>query len=132
MGLAVKYGAAYALSDGPTVTHQTTQSDKLDVHTTDGRVFQVDGDKFGYRVLGDLRKHGDKANMDAMLELLSHLAPDEIVDPYYSLWSAPPGHDRLRLPMMKINNDDPRFAFYSRWVALMYRQIMRGSDSATA
>ena len=65
-------------------------------------------------------------DMDAMLELLKHLAPDEIVDPYYSLWKAPPGYQRLKIEKMKINNDDPAFAFYSRWAALLYRHVLTG------
>jgi hypothetical protein len=99
-------------------------SDKLDIHTTDGRVFQVDGDKFGYRILGDLRGHSDKVNMDRLCELLAHLAPNDVVDDFFSLWRPPRGFDRLRLPDMKINNDDPAFAFYSRWTALTYRYVL--------
>jgi hypothetical protein len=97
-------------------------SDKLDIHTADGSIFQVDGDKFGYQVLGELRGHSDKANMDAMFELLAHITPNEIVDDFFALWKPPPGHERLRLPGPRPG--DPAFAFYSRWVALMYRHLL--------
>lgn len=123
-GGARAFQAAYLANASSFTDRRTTTSDKLDIHTTDGSVYQIDGDKFGYRILGDLRGHGDKANMDSMCELLSHLAPDEVVDPYFSLWSPPPGYERLRLPEMKINKDDPAFAFYSRWAALLYRHVM--------
>ena len=109
-----------------TKTTKTTTSDKLDIHTTDGSVFQLDGDKFGYSVLGDLKGHSDNQNMDRMLELLQHLAPNAIADMYFSLWTAPPGHHKLRLAGAAINREDPAFAFYSRWCALMYRHITRG------
>lgn len=37
--------------------------DWLDIHTKDGSVFQVDGDKFGFGVLGDLKKQGDRVDL---------------------------------------------------------------------
>lgn len=106
------------------VTKEVETSDKLDIHTADGSVYQIDGDKFSYTALGDLRGHADKANMDSMLELLGHLAPDAVVDGYFTLWRPPPGHERLRVPDARTNKDDPAFAFYSRWSALTYRHVM--------
>ena len=132
-GLAVGFGAAYSaesLTGFAGAVHNVKTSDKLDIHTKDGKVYQIDGDKFGYSALGELRGHSDKANMDAMCELLAHVAPDEIVDPYFPLWTPPPGHQRLRLKNMKINNDDPAFAFYSRWAALLYRHVLGQSTNA--
>jgi hypothetical protein len=123
-GLAIGFASGYIADAADPVERTIRTSDKLDIHTADGAIYQIDGDKFGYRVLGELRGHSDNANMNAMCELLAHLAPDPIVDPYFSLWRPPPGHDRLRLPDMKINRDDPAFAFYSRWAALMYRHVM--------
>ncbi len=77
------------------------------------------------------RFSSDNVNIDRMCELMSHLAPDAVIDPYFSLWSAPPGYQRLRLKNMRINNDDPAFAFYSRWAALLYRHVM-GETTAGA
>ncbi len=128
-GLAIGFASAYEADSPATlsgITKDIKTSDKLDIHTTDGKVYQIDGDKFSYKILGDLRGHSDKVNMDAMCELLAHLAPDEIVDPYYTLWTPPPGHQRLKIEKMKINNDDPAFAFYSRWAALLYRHVLNG------
>jgi hypothetical protein len=125
MGLAAAYGASYAANASfGDVRRDVRTSDKLDIHTPDGSVYQIDGDRFAYLILGELRGQGDKANMDKMCELLTHLAPDPIVDPYFPLWRAPAGYQRLRLPEMKRNQDDPAFAFYSRWAALMYRHVM--------
>ncbi len=101
----------------------TGASEKLDVHTRDGRVFQIDGDKFGYSILGEGRGHSDRQNMGKMLSLLAHFVPDAIVDDFFRLWSPPPEIKRFQLPLMKINNEDPAFAFYSRWVAHMYRHL---------
>ncbi len=132
-GLATGFGAAYEIDlvAGITGTGREVKiSDKLDIHTKDGKVYQIDGDKFGYSALGELRGHSDKANMDSMCELLAHVAPDEIVDPYFPLWTPPPGYQRLRLKNMRINNDDPAFAFYSRWAALLYRHVLGQSTHA--
>ncbi len=107
--------------DAPRWRSRVRTSDMLDVHTADGRVFQIDGDKFAYEVLGDLRGQGDRANMDRMCELLAHVCPNGIVDEYFPLWRPPPGYQRLRIPRLRGDRDDPGFAFYSRWAALLYR-----------
>ena len=103
---------------------QSMPSHKLDLHTHDGRVLQIDGDKFAYGILGEMRGHSDNVNIDRMCELFVHLNADVVVDTYFSAFLPPAGHQRLRLPMMKINNDHVAFAFYSRWSALMYRHVM--------
>ena len=108
------------------VTREVKTSDKLDLHTTDGSVYQVDGDRFAYLALGALRGHSDKANMDSICDLLSHLCPDAVVDTWYTLWRPPSGHDKLVVPNMTAGRDDPRFAFYSRWAALTYRHVLAG------
>ena len=116
--------ARRAMAEGARPTRSLKTSDKLDIHTTDGSVYQVDGDRFDFQILGDLKGYSDKTNMDQLCELLSHLAPDEVVDHYFGIWRAPPGYDRLRLPESRPDGDDPAFAFYSRWAALMYRHVM--------
>ncbi|UCD76569.1 MAG: hypothetical protein JSV91_06515 [Phycisphaerales bacterium] len=131
-GMGGAYGLALGLYAGggfsPEAREERTVvlSHKLDIHTADDRVFQIDGDKFAYLILGDQRGYSDNENTDKMCELLAHLSPNAVVDPYFSYWHPPPGHQRLRLLQMKINKDDPAFAFYSRWAALMYRHVMRG------
>jgi hypothetical protein len=116
--------ARRALAEGARPTRSLKTSDKLDIHTTDGSVYQVDGDHFAFQILGDLKGYSGKANMDHLCELLSHLAPDEVVDEYFNIWRAPPRYDQLRLPESRPSGDDPAFAFYSRWAALMYRHVM--------
>lgn len=105
------------------VVRTISTSNKLDIHTAAGRVYQVDGDRFGFGILGQLRGHSDKANMDSLCQLLAHVTPNEVVDDFYPLWRPPPTYRRLRLPDMKRQGEDPAFAFYSRWVALMYRHL---------
>jgi hypothetical protein len=105
----------------PTRTSRTTTSDKLDVHTSAGDVFQIDGDKFGFAVLGEMRGYSDKANMDRLFELLQHVASEAIADDYFRLFKAPAKATLIQIPHARLNQDDPAFAFYSRWVALMYR-----------
>jgi len=105
------------------VDRSISYSEKLDIHTADGRVLQVDGDKFGYAVLGAGRGHSDKANTDALHAMLRHFAPEAVPDEFFRLWLPPVEARRMRLHDMKHNNDDPAFAFYSRWVALMYRHM---------
>lgn len=99
--------------------------DWLDIHTKDGSVFQVDGDKFGFGVLGDMKKQGDRVNMDQLLDLLSHLCPNAVVDTYFPMFKPTSSVKRLKLPGMVINEEDPVFAFYSRWAALVYRYVMQ-------
>lgn len=122
-GLALAYGAGY-LNSAPESEQRITTSDKLDIHTASRQIYQVDGDKFALRILGEMRGYSDKKNMDQLCELLAHLAPNETVDPYFTLWSQPATAHRLQLPNMKRNNEDANFAFYSRWAATMYRHLM--------
>jgi len=103
-----------------------TTNDWLDIHTRDGLVYQVDGDKFGFEVLGDMKTQGDRINMNRLLDLLSHVTPEAVVDTYFPLFRAPSSVERLKLPGMTINEEDPRFAFYSRWAALIYRYVISG------
>jgi hypothetical protein len=123
-GLAVGLYASGGFSPESPVERTISLSHKLDIHTTDRCVFQIDGDKFGYLILGQQRGYSDNENIDKMCQLLTHLSPRAVVDPYFSYWHPPPGFQGLRLPQMGINRDDPAFAFYSRWSALMYRHVM--------
>lgn len=123
-GWAGRLHARRRYADFATSDRRVRISHKLDVHTRDGRVFQIDGDKFGFRVLGELRGGSDNVNIDRMCDLLVHLSPDIVVDPYFELWRPPPGYEALQLPLMQVNGDDPAFAFYSRWAAMMYRHVM--------
>ncbi len=110
------------------VESQTTKdietTELLDLHTGDGSVYRIDGRRFGYQALGAMRSHGDKANMDSMYELLTHVCPDAVADTFYELWRPPPGYQKLGVPGMKATRDDPAFTFYSRWAAMTYRHVI--------
>jgi hypothetical protein len=98
-------------------------SAKLDLHTRDGTVYQIDGDKFGFEILGDQRGYSDMVNIDRMCEYLAALAPSAAIDPYSGLFKPPPGVERVRIAQRAMNCDHPTFAFYSRWAALVYRYL---------
>jgi hypothetical protein len=110
------------------VESQTTKdietTELLDLHTVDGSVYEIDGRRFGYQALGAMRGQGDKANMDSMCELVTHVCPDAVADTYYELWRPPPGYRKLRVPGMRATRDDPAFTFYSRWSAMTYRHVI--------
>jgi hypothetical protein len=125
-GYAIRQHAEAMREHFSTMDRRIVTSHKLDVHLTDGRVFQVDGDKFGFRILGDQRGQSDHVNIDRMCEFFVHLNKDVVVDPYFSYFKPPDGYKRMKIPMAIVNKDDPAFAFYSRWAALMYRHVMGG------
>jgi len=116
----------------PMPAKQIDLSEKIDIHTADGRVYQVDGDKFAFDVLGDLKGPSDRPNMDALCDMLAHLAPRAAIDRYFDLFRAPPGFERLRVPGAAINADDPAFAFYSRWTAVITRRLQSGTTAGGA
>ena len=122
-GLAAGLYAARAAAGEAESRESLRLSAKLDLHTRDGTVYQIDGDKFGFEVLGDNRGYSDMVNIDRMCEFLSALAPHAAIDPYFGLFRAPPGVERLKFPQQLVNRDRPRFAFYSRWAALVYRHL---------
>ena len=132
-GLAMTLGAftavEHAISGASGIDRHTSQSFKLDIHikppVAPPRVYQIDGDKFAFGVLGDLKGHSDFINTKKMLELFAHLAPQAVIDQYFGLFKAPSGHHRMVLPGPKHKREDPAFAFYSRWAAIMYRQLLR-------
>jgi hypothetical protein len=111
----------------PIITQpQSMPSHKLDLHLRDGSVLQIDGDKFGFRILGAMRAMSDNVNIDRMCELFVHLNSNVVVDTYFGTFLPPTGHHRLKLPMMHLNDEHMAFAFYSRWCALMYRHVING------
>lgn len=129
-GLAAAFAADYLFPSSDSLAGLDPPrrlSHKLDIHTADNRIYQIDADKFGFAVLGEMRGHSDNVNTDQLCELLVRLAPHATVDPYYSLWRPPPDHAGLRVRSTALQNDDPAFAFYSRWVTLMYRHLLDGN-----
>lgn len=125
-GYAVHHSAMRSLESLRNQTSSIRFSEKIDLHTSSGTVFQIDGDKFGFGVLGEMRGHSDSVNISRTCELISHIAPDAVVDNYFRTFRPPAGMQRLlaAVPALRHNNEDPVFAFYSRWAALMYRHVM--------
>lgn len=126
-GWAVRIAAESSISRLQDEASRTYRSgERLDLHTSSGAVFQVDADKFAFTVLGQMKGYNDRVNMNKLCELLSHIAPNDVVDDYFGLFRPPPDcHDLLRqVPEMRRANENPIFAFYSRWSALMYRHVM--------
>ncbi|MBC23354.1 MAG: hypothetical protein CMJ32_05490 [Phycisphaerae bacterium] len=99
-------------------------SDKIDIITRQGDVFQVDANRFNFDVLGDLKGLTDQENVLKLCDLLSHVTPNEIMDPYFPLWIPPAGYHLIHLDGMKTAKEYPAFAFYSRWSWLMYRHML--------
>jgi hypothetical protein len=126
-GLALGFAATYS-EIGATTERSSRISEKLDIHLRSREVLQIDGDKFGFEILGTTKGLTDSTNIDRLCERFISASPDAIVDPYFSLWKAPPDVKRLRLPRMLANREDPAFAFYSRWAALMYRHMLEGAE----
>ncbi len=102
---------------------------KTDLHLRDGRVLQIDGDKFGFQVLGEHRGMTDAINTDRLCDMLVKFAPGVTIDPYFALWRPPIDLKRIRIPQLALNREDPAFAVYSRWAALMYRHMSKRLDA---
>jgi len=129
-GLAMFFGEGYLnnnSSAAPTTT--TVARNKLHIHDAHGVIYEVNGRGFNFNILGEMKQYNERSNMEQLCELLSHLAPDEIVDPYFPLWKPPPRYTRLRIDGETGQSDRP-FAFYSRWVAMMYRHLLEKSEAA--
>lgn len=101
------------------------RSERLDLHLADHAILQIDGGKFDFSVLQSLKGSSDKANVDQVFRLMGQASVESIKDDFFRLWRPPLNLSRFRLPTMLINNEDPAFAFYSRWAALMYRSMTR-------
>lgn len=130
-GMCGSYGLAAGLyaslhatnPDLFTPERETHIAHKIDLHLRDGRVLQIDADKFGFQVLGEQRGLTDMINTDRLCEMLVAFAPDVTIDPYFALWRPPVDLKRVRIAQLTLNREDPAFAVYSRWAALMYRHM---------
>lgn len=114
---------AQAAAERAASKHRTSTSHVLDIHTRDGSVYQIDGDRFGFGVLGAMKGHADRVNVDRVCELLEHVVEGETVDRGFGAWKAPPGLGRSRAARSLGGDGDPAFAFYSRWAAVTHRHI---------
>ncbi len=136
MALAWGVGGAYGLAVGmyspafsttpppPTITPRIEA--KLDIHTKSGTVYQVDGNKFGFEILGADRGYADAVNIDRLCEYIIKLTTNAVLDPYFKFFKPPVDHTNLKIPNRAVNQDNPAFAFYSRWITLGYRYLAAG------
>lgn len=126
-GMARAFASEYGdLGSAENMPRESTVrvSNKLDIHVRQGMVFQIDADKFAFGVLGEARGQGDKFNTDALCEMIAHVSPHAVVDPFYSLWKPPSQAGSLNLRGSRLEREDLNFAFYSRWMALIYRHMV--------
>lgn len=121
---AATLGPLARVSTPDLVQRSVRASFKIDIHTADRTVFQVDADKFGFRVLQDMRGYSDNENSRKLAELLQHLAPHAVYDECFSLFKPPLRILGFRLPSGRKTGEHPAFAFYSRWIATVYRHAM--------
>jgi len=130
-GIAAMLGDGYLAGGSAAIGHADAVKtrNKLHIHDASGTIYEVEGRRFNFNVLGEMKQYSDRANMEQLCELLSHLAPDEIVDPYFPLWKPPPRYHKLRIEGEKHRADRP-FAFYSRWAACLYRHLINAQNDA--
>jgi hypothetical protein len=99
----------------------------LDIHLADGSRIRLNGDKFGFDVLGDKRGYTDKQNMDKLAVLLSERAPQAVVDLNFRSFRVPADIQthlaRSHRGRVRKRVETPAFEFYSVWAALMYRHL---------
>ena len=96
---------------------------KLDIHTTQGKIFQIDSAKFAFEFLGKDRDLSVRINMNQTTDFFKSLAPNAALDTYFDSFNAPPTSRNFHATNSTINKDNPTFAFYSRWAALVYRYL---------
>jgi len=99
----------------------------IDLHLADGSRIRLNGDKFGFDVLGDKRGYTDKQNMDRLAVLLSEKAPRAVVDLDFRTFRVPADIQAQlstahRGPA-RIRTESQAFEFYSVWAALMYHHL---------
>ena len=103
--------------------HGKTSHWKLDIHTTTNTVYQIDGPKFAFNFLGSSKDVSELTNINQTTDFLTNLAPLAIIDTFFDSFNAPPDSQSFRIPGNLLSKDDPTFAFYSRWAALVYRYL---------
>lgn len=123
-------GAHRAAKDAAARGGRVSHRHFIDLHTHNGLVFQIDGDRFAWSALGDLRGGADGVNAAKMCELLTHLAPHAILDECFARWNPPASTSRLRLDGVDAAYRD--FAFYSRWIARIHRSLVQGPEASGA
>ncbi len=108
------------------------QDAALDLHTKDGRVFQVDAKQFAFDILGSRKQESNHDNMVALQKELDALFPKTPLDTNFAKFNLPQGYKRLKLSRAALNNEQLDFAYYSRWLALAYQHVADINAAAAA
>ncbi len=129
------YGAAAGPGPGMVTVSEhskrdprTSIRDILEVYDRRGARFRVDGSKFNFDVLGEMRGHSDNENADRVALMVAGTNPDALVDMAFTEFSCGPqlakrflepltGPDRMRFEL------DPTFELYSKWCFLMHKAM---------
>ena len=61
--------------------------------------------------------------MNQTTDFFKSLAPNAALDTYFDSFNAPPTSRNFHTTNSTINKENPTFAFYSRWAALVYRYL---------
>lgn len=109
-------------------TTKTSTTDVLDVYLRNDVRVRINGDKFGFDVLGAERGYSDNENMDKLAVRLAEQAPGALVDTGYNKFNCPGAllrNVRLSPKGKRTRNDTSVFEFYSVWAWLMYRRLAK-------
>lgn len=103
----------------------------LDVYTSDKRRIRINGDKFGFDVLGKDRSYTDRHNLDELTIRLAELAPNAYIDQGFARFRPPPD---VRPRSQPAGDAAPRadlaaFDFYSPWFALVYAALLKSGKA---
>lgn len=106
-----------------------TVSEQAELFLRNNTRLRLDADKLNFDVLGDQRGYSDHVNMERLIELLRHLAPQAIIDEGFGDFRSPP--DILRdfsrsagSVSISTTSDHRAFEFYSPWVNILYRRML--------
>ena len=100
----------------------------IDLHFTGSsprRIVRIDGNKQGWRFLGEARAHTDIANGAKAMVMFQSLAPHATPDECFSQFNCPVSSRRLKVP--GIPPEIREFDFYSRWIGHIHR-VLRGES----
>ena len=132
LGMALARGADRSAIDRTT---ESNQSEQVELFLRNNTRLRLDADKLNFDVLGDQRGYSDHVNMNRLLELVAHLAPQAITDEGFSDFKSPP--DIIREYSSNAGNthiqstsDQPAFEFYAPWSNILYRRMLGLDRSA--
>jgi len=111
-------------AERPTTTRATH---RIEVETSDGQRYRIDGDKYGWGILAEQRVQSDWANATRLALRLAREAPGAVVDTGYERFRAPKGVLVMPRRAPVGTRNVPEFEFYSRWASVMYRRLADGS-----